>query len=60
MIDHAEAFRGFVRHAFTFGGGFLVASGDLTLADLETLTGAVTSLAGLIWSVIAKRRQSDA
>lgn len=59
MIDHVEAFKGFVRHTLTFGGGFLVAAGDLSVTDLETATGALTSIAGLIWSVVAKRRAAQ-
>jgi hypothetical protein len=49
---------GVVRHALTFGGGFLVTSGYLTESTLDTGIGALVTLIGVIWSVIAKNKKA--
>lgn len=46
---------GFVRHVLTFGGGFIVANGALSVTDLETAVGAIITLAGVAWSAYNKR-----
>ena len=50
-----EMIGGFVRHLLTFGGGFLVANGTLTDPDMQTAVAALVSLAGVIWSIWAKK-----
>lgn len=52
-----EAIQGVVRHVLTFGGGFLVTNGAIGASDLETGVGAIVSLIGIIWSVVAKRKK---
>jgi hypothetical protein len=49
---------GIIRHALTFGGGFLVTSGYLTESTLETGIGAIVTLIGVIWSVIDKNKKA--
>jgi hypothetical protein len=49
---------GIVRHALTFGGGFLVTSGYLTELTLDTGIGALITLIGVIWSVIDKNKKA--
>lgn len=51
-----EQIEGIVRHILTFGGGFLIAAGYLDAETWATVTGAVVSLAGAIWSYVAKQR----
>ncbi|MBS4051918.1 MAG: hypothetical protein KGZ69_12025 [Methylomonas sp.] len=55
-----EAIQGVVRHVLTFGGGFLVTSGTIGASELETGVGAIVSLIGIIWSVVAKRKKPTA
>lgn len=45
---------GFIRHILTFGGGFLVTNGTLAQSDMEAAVGAVVTLVGLVWSLVAK------
>lgn len=47
---------GLVRHLLTTTGGALVTKGLLTAPALDTGAGAVITLAGLIWSVFAKKK----
>ena len=49
---------GIVRHALTFGGGFLVTSGYLTESTLNTGIGALVTLIGVIWSVVDKNKKA--
>jgi hypothetical protein len=49
-----ETILGFVRHALTFGGGFLVTNGAIGASDLETGVGALVTIIGIIWSALAK------
>jgi hypothetical protein len=51
---------GFVRHALTFGGGFLVTNGTVTASDLEMGIGAIVTLIGLAWSIFDKKKKKDA
>ncbi len=48
---------GIIRHALTFGGGFLVTSGYLTESSLDTAIGALVALVGVVWSVIDKNKK---
>ena len=49
---------GIIRHALTFGGGFLVTSGYLTESTLNTGIGAIVTLIGVIWSVVDKNKKA--
>ena len=44
------------RHLLTSIGGSLAAKGFIESSDVEPAAGAVLILAGLIWSVIQKRK----
>lgn len=43
-----------IRHLLTLVGGGLIASGSLTQDDLTALIGAITTIVGVIWSVVQK------
>jgi len=49
---------GTVRHLLTFVGGFLVAKFGLDMSpeDIAAMAGAVVTVGGVIWSVLAKRK----
>jgi len=51
-----ETILGFVRHVLTFGGGFAVSDGLITADDLTAIVGAIATLAGVVWSAIAKKK----
>ena len=48
---------GLLRHILTAAGGALVARGSLTESELDLAVGAIITLAGVIWSAIAKRKK---
>jgi len=48
---------GIVRHLLTAGGGALVTKGILGEAELEMAIGAVITIAGVIWSALAKKKE---
>ncbi len=47
---------GIVRHILTAAGGALVTKGMIAQTELELAVGAVITLAGIIWSAVAKRK----
>jgi hypothetical protein len=47
---------GIVRHILTFGGGILVAKGLLDEGMVAEISGAVITLIGAIWSIVAKNK----
>jgi len=47
---------GIVRHILTFGGGILVAKGLLDDGMVAEISGAVITLIGAIWSIVAKNK----
>lgn len=49
---------GFLRHALTFAGGWLVSLNVLEEADVTTAVGALISLIGLGWSAWDKKRKA--
>ncbi len=51
-----EQFLGIVRHTLTFVGGILVMKGIVDDAAYAELSGAVLTLAGGLWSVVAKNK----
>ena len=48
---------GIVRHILTAAGSALVARGSLAESELDLAVGAIITLAGVIWSAIAKRKK---
>ena len=48
---------GIVRHLLTAGGGALVTKGVLGEAELEMAIGAIITIAGVIWSALAKKKE---
>ena len=51
-----EQFLGIVRHSLTFIGGILIMKGIVDDALLNEIVGGVTTLAGSIWSIVAKNK----
>ena len=49
---------GIVRHILTAAGGALCTKGLLAQTELEMAVGAIITLAGVIWSAIAKKKAS--
>jgi hypothetical protein len=52
-----EQILGIARHALTFIGGILVTKGLFDESTWAELSGSAITLAGLIWSVIAKKEK---
>ena len=50
-----EQVLGVIRHLLTIGGGVLVAKGGIDTIGLENAVGAIVTLIGLVWSVLAKK-----
>lgn len=50
-----EQVLGVIRHVLTFVGGILVTKGVIDDASSAEAIGAITTLIGTIWSVIAKK-----
>jgi hypothetical protein len=48
---------GQIRHVLTFVGGGLAALGYVEPAAWEILAGVIVSAIGLVWSVVAKKRE---
>ena len=48
---------GVVRHLLTAGGGALVTTGVVSDGQLELVIGAIITLAGVIWSALAKKKK---
>lgn len=44
-----------VRHFMTFVGGILVARGLFDAGMVESLTGAMVTISGVVWSVLNKK-----
>ncbi len=49
-----------IRHLLTFVGSLLVTKGVIDAGQAETVVGAAVSLAGVIWSVLDKKKLADA
>ena len=50
-----EQVMGVVRHTLTFLGGIVVAKGIADDAVVTEIIGAVVTLVGAVWSVVAKK-----
>lgn len=53
-----EQFLGIVRHSLTFIGGIMVMKGVIDDAMLSEVIGGVVTLAGTIWSIVAKQKEA--
>lgn len=51
-----EQLLGIVRHTLTFVGGIVVMKGLVDEATVTEITGGLLTLAGAIWSIIAKNK----
>lgn len=51
-----DAILGFVRHILTFAGGFAVSGGLASNDEVTLAVSAVVTLAGVVWSVVAKKK----
>lgn len=56
---YAAIIGSFFRHALTSVGGALVAKGILQAAMLEPTIGAIMTLAGVVLSIINKKRNAE-
>ena len=48
-----EQFMSFLRHIITFVGGIIVAKGNLDPSTVETISGFIITMAGLLWGVFS-------
>ena len=51
-----EQVMGIVRHGLTFVGGLLVTKGLMDVDMLQEVMGAVVTLVGAVWSIVAKKK----
>jgi divalent metal cation (Fe/Co/Zn/Cd) transporter len=56
MVLINDKIDGLVRHAITFGAGFLVSGGYITADSVAGIVTAIMTLATVIWSVAAKKK----
>jgi hypothetical protein len=47
---------GLLRHALTFGGGYVVAQGWVSEAAMPEVIGAIVTLVGVAWSIAAPEK----
>jgi hypothetical protein len=52
-----EQIFGVIRHVFTAVGGIIIAKGYISDSMYTELTGAVLTLAGVIWSIDSKKQE---
>lgn len=52
-----ERVMGLARHLLTFGGGYAVARGWVSEADMLELVGAGATIIGLVWSIVAPEKK---
>ena len=52
-----EQIFGVIRHVFTAVGGIVIAQGYISDSMYTELTGAILALAGVIWSIVAKKQE---
>jgi succinate-acetate transporter protein len=55
-----ESIKSIVRHGLSFGGGFLVAKGLVSVDQANELAGAVITVLGVAWSVWKNKKTPPA
>jgi hypothetical protein len=50
-----EQFLGIIRHTLTFLGGILLTQGIIDVSLLGEASGAIITLAGVVWSIVSKK-----
>ena len=50
---------GILRHVLTAGGGALVTLAVVTSGELQIVVGAIITIAGVIWSAMAKKQKDE-
>jgi hypothetical protein len=55
-----DSLKSIVRHGLSFGGGFLVARGLVTVDQANELAGAVITALGVAWSIYKNRKNPPA
>ena len=53
-----EELLGIVRHGLTFVGGLVITGGLIDSGLYAELTGGVLTIAGVIWSILDKRKKA--
>ena len=53
-----EQWLGIIRHILTFAGGWVVAQGIISEAELVEVIGAIMTLVGLVWSAKAPEKKA--
>jgi hypothetical protein len=56
MLKYKDAIMGVVRHVLTAAGGALAGHGVIAADDVTTVVGAVMTLVGVVFSVLAKKK----
>ena len=51
-----EQFLGILRHTLTFLGGILLTQGIIDTSLLGEASGAIITLAGVVWSIVSKKQ----
>jgi hypothetical protein len=51
-----EQFLGILRHTLTFLGGILLTQGIIDVSLLGEASGAIITLAGVVWSIVSKKQ----
>ncbi len=52
-----EKILGILRHVLTFAGGFVVARGVMDEGTMIEFVGALSTVIGTIWSIVAPEKQ---
>lgn len=52
-----EELLGIVRHTLTFVGGIVVTNGLVDQSSMTELSGAILTIAGVVWSIMNKRKK---
>lgn len=53
-----EQLLGIVRHGLTFLGGIVITGGLMDQGMYSELSGAILTIAGVIWSILDKRKKA--
>ena len=54
-----EQVLGIVRHILTFAGGLVVSKGMLDEATMTAVVGAVITIGGALWSILAPEKAAE-